>query len=287
VTTAELRALDIDDLEESSEEHTPANDNPIMLRLGHTFKDLITPSPILSTEIKNVFPTYQEAWYKEVAWLEEARFQSSSALAIYIQFKRVFDILLVIVTAPITIPVMGLISLLIYLEDGKPITFRQKRTGMGGRQFELYKFRSMVPNAEALLRELADQGLAKLDSNGKLAEPLKLDRDPRVTRLGRILRKTSLDELPQLINVLKGNMSLVGPRPTSWDLESYQLFHTERLSVRPGITGLLQVYDRGSTDFNVWLKWDVKYVDKMSFYLDTRILFMTLAMILFKRKGAR
>lgn len=297
LTMDELEELELDSLDSLGDEEMPSSNGEAIVRPVNrnsfaatalrSAKELITPSPILSAEIKNVFPTYQEAWYKEVAWLEQAHFQSSSAIAIYSRFKRAFDLFLVIITAPLTIPLAAILSLLIYLEDGKPIVFTQDRTGMGGRQFKLYKFRSMVPNAEEMLKDLAAQGLAVLDEDGKLAAPLKLDPDPRITRLGRFLRKTSLDELPQLLNVLKGEMSLVGPRPTSWDVESYQLFHTERLSVRPGITGLFQVYDRGSPDFNTWLKWDIKYVDKMSFYLDMRILFLTFALVMFKRNGAR
>jgi len=162
----------------------------------------------------------------------------------------------------------------------------QQRTGLGGRRFNMYKFRTMVPDAEAKLKELAAQGLAKLGPDGRLAEPLKLDRDPRVTRIGRILRKTSLDELPQIINVLRGDMSLVGPRPTSWGLDSYTLLHTERLTIRPGITGLWQIGARGSTDFDDWLRWDMLYIDKISFALDFQILLRTIGQVL-KRQGAR
>jgi lipopolysaccharide/colanic/teichoic acid biosynthesis glycosyltransferase len=107
-----------------------------------------------------------------------------------------------------------------------------------------------------------------------------------VTRIGRILRKTSLDELPQLINVLRGDMSLVGPRPTSWDLSSYRLFHTERLQVRPGITGLWQVAARGTTNFDEWVDWDRTYVDKMCLSLDVQIFIRTFTKV-FAGKGAR
>jgi lipopolysaccharide/colanic/teichoic acid biosynthesis glycosyltransferase len=115
---------------------------------------------------------------------------------------------------------------------------------------------------------------------------LKLDPDPRITRIGRILRKTSLDELPQLLNVLRGDMSIVGPRPTSWGLSRYQLKHTERLNVRPGLTGLWQISARGNTDFDIWLQWDNAYIDKMSFFLDMQIFVRTIGKVL-KRKGAR
>jgi lipopolysaccharide/colanic/teichoic acid biosynthesis glycosyltransferase len=219
-------------------------------------------------------------------WVTLLPYQSASARAFYRVFKRIFDLSLTLGTAPLWLPLMLLIALLVYLDSGKPIFFTQERTGRGGKRFKMYKFRTMVPNAEELLKELAAKGLAKLDAKGKLAEPLKLERDPRVTRIGRFLRKTSLDELPQLLNVIRGDMSLVGPRPTSWDLGSYTLVQTERLSVQPGITGLWQVYGRGDTDFSSWVQWDVLYIEKMSLTLDVKILIRTVAQVL-KRRGAR
>lgn len=219
-------------------------------------------------------------------WVTLLPYQSASARTIYRVIKRAFDLGVIFLLAPGWLPVFLIVSLLIYLDSGAPIFFTQQRTGRGGKRFAMYKFRTMVPNAEELLKELAAKGLAKLDAKGKLAEPLKLERDPRVTRLGRILRKTSLDELPQILNVIKGDMSLVGPRPTSWDLGSYTLLQTERLSVQPGITGLWQVYGRGDTDFSGWVQWDMLYIEKMSLTLDVKILIRTITQVL-KRRGAR
>jgi lipopolysaccharide/colanic/teichoic acid biosynthesis glycosyltransferase len=145
----------------------------------------------------------------------------------------------------------------------------------------MYKFRSMVPGAEKMLSSVAE-----VNSKGELAGPLKLANDPRITRIGKILRKTSLDELPQLINVLLGDMSLVGPRPTSWSPESYKLWHTERLDVVPGITGLWQICGRGGQDFDDWLRWDIRYMERRSLWLDFVILFKTVTTV-FKQKGAR
>ena len=113
----------------------------------------------------------------------------------------------------------------------------------------------------------------------------KLKHDPRVTRIGHIIRKTSLDELPQLWNVLIGDMSLVGPRPTSFGIEKYSLKHTQRLGVRPGITGLWQIYDRGNTNFDARLIWDTKYIEKMCFWLDARIMIHTFGSV-FRGRGA-
>jgi lipopolysaccharide/colanic/teichoic acid biosynthesis glycosyltransferase len=218
-------------------------------------------------------------------WVNRYPYQSGSARMIYSKLKRLMDLVLIVLSLPVVLPVGGLLALLLVLDSGRPIFFVQMRTGLGGRRFKMYKFRSMVPNAEQMLKDLAAQGFARLNGDGKLAEPLKMEHDPRVTRLGRILRKTSLDELPQVFNVLRGDMSLVGPRPTSWNVDSYTLLQTERLSVRPGITGLWQVCSRGTTDFNTWLEWDVRYIEKMSFGLDMQILIRTVSKVL-SRSGA-
>lgn len=219
-------------------------------------------------------------------WLHDLPYQSITSRSFYQVVKRVIDVGVVVASFPVTLPVMGVIALLIKMTDGGSIVFKQERTGFGGRRFKMYKFRSMVEDAEELLKDLAARGLAVLDEKGKLAEPLKLDPDPRITRIGRILRKTSLDEIPQILNVLKGDMSLVGPRPTSWGLNRYQLKHTERLNVRPGLTGLWQISARGNTDFDIWLQWDNAYIDKMSLLLDMQILVRTVGKVM-KRKGAR
>lgn len=199
----------------------------------------------------------------------------------YFVAKRCMDLLLVIVSMPFWLPLMGIVSLAILITSSAPVIFVQQRTGKGGKRFQMYKFRSMVQNAEALKKDLA-----KVNANGDLAGPLKLENDPRVTKIGRILRKTSLDELPQVVNVLLGDMSLVGPRPTSWSPQSYKLWHTERLDVLPGITGLWQVFGRGDEDFDEWLRWDIRYLERRSLWLDIMILFRTFSTV-FKQRGAR
>lgn len=224
--------------------------------------------------------------FNPTSWLGLLPYQSVASRRLYVFLKRFIDLFLVLIALPFALPLMGLIALLIWLEDRGPIFFVQQRTGLGGHRFPMYKFRTMVPNAEEKLKELAEQGLAKLDKDGKLAEPLKLKRDPRITRVGRILRKTSLDELPQLFNVIRGDMSLVGPRPTSWGTDSYRLFHTERLQVRPGITGLWQVAARGTTNFDEWVDWDRTYVEKMCLSLDVQIFVRTFTSV-FRQRGAR
>lgn len=201
----------------------------------------------------------------------------------YIQIKYALDAIIVLLVLPLVLPIMAMIALAIYFQDGGSVLFVQERTGFQGRRFKMLKFRTMVPDAEKCLQDLAAQGLAVLDENGKLAQPLKLANDPRVTRIGRFLRKTSLDELPQLLNILFGDMSIVGPRPTSWGLDCYTEEQKARLVIRPGITGLWQVSDRGNKDFDSWLEWDMKYINGLSFSMDVQIIIQTILVVV-KRK---
>src|SRR5215813_3851537 len=129
----------------------------------------------------------------------------------YFIAKRCMDLFIVIASMPLWLLLMGVLALAILITSSAPVLFVQQRTGKSGKRFQMYKFRSMVINAEALKKDLA-----KVSANGDLVGPLKLENDPRVTKIGKFLRKTSLDELPQVINVLLGDMSIVGPRPTSW-----------------------------------------------------------------------
>ena len=192
--------------------------------------------------------------------------------------KRIFDIVLCILALPTVLILMAVVSLLIWLDNPGPILFKQKRTGKGGRRFDMYKVRTRVPNAEDLKKEYAHLN--------ELTPPdFKITNDPRITRVGSFLRKTSLDELPQIINVLKGEMSLVGPRPTSFDVSTYSLWHTERLEVLPGITGLWQVSGRSEVDFDERLRLDVEYIEQQSLWLDIQILFKTVAVV-FTQRGA-
>lgn len=193
--------------------------------------------------------------------------------------KRGLDIFLIVITMPLTLPVLGLCALLIKLESpGAPATFTQLRTGKGGARFRMYKFRTMVPNAEELK--------AKYAHLNELQWPdFKITNDPRITRVGKILRKTSLDELPQIFNVLKGDMSTVGPRPTSFSASTYELWQTERLDVLPGITGLWQILGRASTEFDDRLRLDIAYIEKRCMSLDIQILIRTILAV-FKMRGA-
>jgi lipopolysaccharide/colanic/teichoic acid biosynthesis glycosyltransferase len=193
--------------------------------------------------------------------------------------KRIMDIVLVILTLPLFLPLLGLCLLVIKLESPRdPALFVQVRTGKGGRPFRMYKFRTMVVNADEVKTTLAHLN--------ELQWPdFKITDDPRITRVGHLLRKTSLDELPQIFNVLQGEMSLVGPRPTSFSARSYDLWHTERLEVVPGLTGLWQIVGRASTEFDDRLRLDIAYIERRSLWLDVHILVRTVPAVL-EQRGA-
>lgn len=196
----------------------------------------------------------------------------------YLWSKRIFDVLVCVLLLPIVIPVLLLCALAVRLDTPGPVVFMQDRTGRHGRRFRMFKFRTMVQNAEELK--------AKLQHLNILPPPdFKIPDDPRITRVGKFLRKTSLDELPQIINVMRGEMSLVGPRPTSFAANTYDLWHTYRLEVMPGITGLWQVKGRGSTTFDERLRLDIEYIRSMSLRLDLKIIAMTVGSV-FTRAGA-
>jgi len=192
--------------------------------------------------------------------------------------KRILDLTICALFLPVLLPVIGLCALAIWIDDPGPIFFMQKRTGKGGRRFKMFKLRTMAKNAEELKQKYAHLN--------ELTWPdFKITNDPRVTRVGRILRKTSLDELPQIFNIIKGDMSLVGPRPTSFDVSTYKLWHTERLEVVPGLTGLWQVSGRSDLDFDDRLRLDIEYIDRRSLWLDIWILIRTVTVV-FTQEGA-
>jgi lipopolysaccharide/colanic/teichoic acid biosynthesis glycosyltransferase len=196
----------------------------------------------------------------------------------YFVQKRILDVMLCVLALPFALPLAALCAVAVRLSSPGPILFTQLRTGRGGRPFTLYKFRSMRVNAPMLKEELkARAGLTGPD--------FKLVRDPRVTPVGALLRKLSLDELPQLWNVLRGDMSLVGPRPTSFMAGSYSLWHTERLEVPPGLTGLWQITRRGDPDFDARVRLDILYARRRSLLFDLQILALTIPAVL-RRHGA-
>lgn len=196
------------------------------------------------------------------------------------QLKRAIDITLVVASAPITVPLFVICAVAIKLETGSPVIFAQTRTGLHGHPFRMFKFRTMVQNAETLKERL--QQLNTLP-----APDFKIPDDPRVTPVGRRLRKTSLDEIPQLWNVLIGDMSLVGPRPTSFSPghRDYKLWHTRRLDVKPGLTGLWQVDGRNTTDFDERTRLDHQYIRTRSIRRDLVIMARTIPALL-RREGS-
>ena len=197
----------------------------------------------------------------------------------YTGAKRMMDLLIVIGTLPLWLPVIGIISLIIRIKSpGAPAFFKQLRTGKGGHRFCMYKFRTMIPEAEELKEKYAHLN--------ELQWPdFKITNDPRITPVGAFLRKTSLDELPQLFNVLKGDMSLVGPRPTSFGPETYKLWHTSRLEVMPGMTGLWQILGRAELEFDDRLRLDIAYIERASLWFDLNILLRTFVAV-FQFRGA-
>lgn len=187
--------------------------------------------------------------------------------------KRALDLLLTILALPVVVPLLGILALAVRLDSPGAPFYTQLRTGRGGRRFRMFKLRTMVENAEELKEKYAHLN--------ELSPPdFKITDDPRVTRVGRFLRKTSLDELPQLLNVLMGDMSLVGPRPTSFSADTYSLWHTARLAVRPGLTGLWQVSGRNELDFDDRLRLDIAYIRHRSFTLDVLLIFKTFRAVL-------
>lgn len=192
--------------------------------------------------------------------------------------KRMLDLLLCIAALPLVLCVTLVCAVLIWLDDPGPIFFTQLRTGKGGRRFKMYKFRTMVRDAEELKRQY-------LHLNELTWPDFKITNDPRVSRVGRVLRRLSIDELPQVFNVIKGDMSLVGPRPTSFAASTYELWHTERLEVAPGITGLWQIGGRSDLDFDERVRLDIEYIERRSFALDVWIIVQT-ALAVVNRRGA-
>jgi lipopolysaccharide/colanic/teichoic acid biosynthesis glycosyltransferase len=192
--------------------------------------------------------------------------------------KRLFDILFSATALLLTGIPMLIIAIWVKLDDRYgPIFFRQSRTGMGGRRFNLLKYRTMVSNAEELKEQLRDQSEVPWPD-------FRMANDPRVTRVGRFLRKASLDELPQFINVLKGDMSIVGPRPTSFAAGTYDVWQTGRLDFRPGITGPWQVEGRDSMDFEERCRLEISFFRHPSFWREIRLIFATIRVV-FNRTG--
>jgi lipopolysaccharide/colanic/teichoic acid biosynthesis glycosyltransferase len=196
------------------------------------------------------------------------------------RWKRLVDIVGAIVGLVLTAPVMLVAAVLVRFSSPGEVIFRQRRAGLHGVPFGVYKFRTMVRGAEARKAEL-------LAFNERSGPVFKMTNDPRVTRIGRLLRATSIDELPQLWNVLRGDMSLVGPRPPTLDeVSRYRQWHWRRLAVLPGITCTWQVSARDGVDFDDWVRMDLRYLEHRTLFGDLRLLWATIPAVL-SRRGAR
>jgi lipopolysaccharide/colanic/teichoic acid biosynthesis glycosyltransferase len=212
-------------------------------------------------------------------WFEIAAEAKSLNESAYLLLKRSIDIFISLLMMPAVVPVILLCALLIKLDSPGPIFYLQERTGRGGRRFKMYKLRTMVHDAETLKKKYSSL-------NTQTYPDFKIPDDPRITKIGKILRRTSMDEIPQIFNVLKGDMSLVGPRPTSFPAATYNLWHTERLEIRPGITGLWQVSGRADVDFDERNRLDIAYLRNRSLWLDLKIMFRTVGCV-FNGRGAK
>ena len=203
--------------------------------------------------------------------------------------KYFIDYFLIVIIFPIFVIIFPLISLMILIFDSSPIIYSQKRVGLGGKEFSLYKFRTMSVSSDESVHK---EHYKDLSSNKKIEpsltpdDPIRIENDDRITKIGSFLRKTSLDELPNILNVLKGQMSFVGPRPlVKYESDLYGEYKEKRNSIKPGITGLAQIQGRLDLSLQERLYWDIKYVDKKSFNYDLIIIFKTIYSVL-SRRGA-
>ncbi|WP_079710642.1 sugar transferase [Paraliobacillus ryukyuensis] len=228
---------------------------------------MLPPSENQSAVAKNVQSTSKTTIY-------------TNTNSVYLSSKRLLDFLAAFIGIILLSPFLLLTAICIKVEDSKgPVLFKQERVGKNGKTFFMYKFRSMVSNAEELKKQL----LAHNEVDGPV---FKIKEDPRVTKVGKFIRRTSIDELPQLINVLKGEMSLVGPRPAlPEEVDQYSVYERQRLKVLPGLTCYWQISGRSNISFYEWMELDIKYIRERNFWLDLKLIFKTV-LVLFGSKDA-
>lgn len=237
------------------------------------------------------FPNLSPGWLKDYSFLNSIFDLSESnegfeeALAFNKSIdKKIFDYLITIPGIIFCIPIFLIIGLLIKLESRGPVFFKQKRVGKDGKVFLMYKFRSMYVDTDQSVHE--NHILAYKKGLLNPQEGYKLKNDPRITKVGKFLRDSSLDELPQLINILRGEMSLVGPRPVPiYEADLYDLWQSERVSTLPGITGMWQVCGRSAVSFEEQIRLDIHYVRNQSIWLNIKILLITFLAV-FNKRGA-
>lgn len=226
------------------------------------------------------FPGYYSSDIESFVYAQSKGYRIPVKSSIYMHVKYVTSSIIALVGLLVLSPFLALVAFFIKLDSSGPIFYSQERLGLGGKPFNLLKFRTMIKDAHKLQDELAHLNEMK---GGRL---FKSDKDPRITKLGRILRKLSIDELPQLINIIKGDMTIIGPRPISTPLNEYAKDELVRFSVKPGLGAIWQAYFRGETDFKKWIKMDCIYVQNTSFGLDTKLFFIILFNVI-RGKGAR
>jgi bacterial sugar transferase family protein len=200
---------------------------------------------------------------------------------VYIKIKRVIDVILASVALILLSPLFAIIAIAIKIDSKGPVFFAHKRIGKNGKIIKLYKFRSMVINAEELIKSFTPEQMREYKEN------YKLTNDPRITKVGKFLRKTSLDELPQLINIINGDLSIIGPRPLVADeLEKYGVNKDKFLSVTPGLTGYWAANGRSNTTYEQRMEMELYYIDNLSLKMDIKVFFKTILSVL-KKEGAR
>jgi len=200
---------------------------------------------------------------------------------VYIKIKRVIDVILASVALILLSPLFAIIAIAIKIDSKGPVFFAHKRIGKNGKIIKLYKFRSMVINAEELIKSFTPEQMKEYKEN------YKLTNDPRITKVGKFLRKTSLDELPQLINIINGDLSIIGPRPVIADeLEKYGVNKDKFLSVTPGLTGYWAANGRSNTTYEQRMEMELYYIDNLSLKMDIKVFFKTILSVL-KKEGAR
>ena len=207
--------------------------------------------------------------------VEEKVYTPPAPKPVYEFFKRIFDVVLSAFALVVLSPLFLVIAILIKSGDGGPVFFKQTRLTKGGKEFGMYKFRSMCIDAEAKLAELMDQ-------NEMEGPAFKIENDPRITKVGRFIRKTSIDELPQLFNILKGEMSIIGPRPPLLrEVAEYTEYQMHRLDVKTGLSCYHECSGRSKVhDFDEWVEQDLKYIRERSLWVDFKIILMTVKVVL-------
>ena len=211
----------------------------------------------------------------------QSNVQTKISKKVYIKVKRVIDVILASIALILLSPLFAIIAIAIKIDSKGPVFFAHKRIGKNGKIIKLYKFRSMVINAEELIKSFTPEQMKEYKEN------YKLTNDPRITKVGKFLRKTSLDELPQLINIINGDLSIIGPRPVVADeLEKYGVNKDKFLSVTPGLTGYWAANGRSNTTYEQRMEMELYYIDNLSLKMDIKVFFKTILSVV-KKEGAR